>query len=289
MSCLERISPVVKGCGCAAFGKGIINPWRVISDHEYFLFEEGLGYLEIEGIEYECPESSYVIIPCGQRHISYAISTKVQLHWGHFDWTNTEDAHPTETRMEPVSAMGIVLSRAPDFVPKEIQSGMITDQKVYLLSRQLINARKSRSATDKALANAIALELLIRMLSPSLEEAALVATNDHGAIAEETRRQLTQAAHEPLDTSFSIEQVLTSGGYSYSRQQRIFRKTFGISPLHYVTLLRVERIKQLLADTRRLPSCEIARIMGFNDTAYFTRYVKKHLGNPPGKARKELS
>src|SRR3989339_1793336 len=100
MNWINLISPRVKHGGCSHFGNGIINPWRVIGDQEYFVFEEGHGFLEIDEAVYPCREGSYIIIPCGKRHISYAESDSVLLHWGHFDWEPDASDRKTAVFME---------------------------------------------------------------------------------------------------------------------------------------------------------------------------------------------
>ncbi|NOY74420.1 MAG: helix-turn-helix transcriptional regulator [Kiritimatiellaeota bacterium] len=100
--------------------------------------------------------------------------------------------------------------------------------------------------------------------------------------------RLTKIANEPVADSLPLEEILRIDGYSYSRQERLFKEEFGITPHQYVTLLRVERIRQLLREGQTTISC-IADEMGFNDLAYFSRYVKKHLGDSPRRMREILT
>ena len=282
MNWLNKISPRIKLGSNGYYGMGVINPWRVISDHEYFVFEEGNGALIIDGITYTCPEKSFIIIPSGQRHISYAYSEAVLLHWAHFDWTPVDYSFPSLAYMEPTPPNPEHFHPAPDFIPKQVLHGQISDPQVFLLLQQLENRVHSEDEFERMLVSATALELFIRLLSPGKTNKKL-GKNTFSA-ADEIRLQLTRIAHEPMDKTLPLEQLLATDGYSYSRQERLFKEEFGITPHQYITLLRVERIKQLL-DDYTLTISDIADQMGFNDLAYFSRFVTKHLGVSPRKLR----
>lgn len=284
MEWLNKIAPHVKVAGNGYFRKGVINPWRVISDHEYFVFEEGHGTLIIDGIKYPCPEKSFIIIPFGQRHISYAYAKRVLLHWAHFDWTPMDYPQPALTFTEPTPPNMEHFHPPPDFIPHKILQGQVNDPLVFVLMRQLKNRVRSGDMLERKLVAATAIELFIRMLLPKTT-AGLSNKNQYFA-AEEIRLTLTRIAHDPIDQVLTLEQLLATDGYSYSRQERIFKQEFGITPHQYITLLRVERIRQLLED-QTLTISDISLTMGFNDLAYFSRFVTKHLGVSPRKFRKQ--
>lgn len=265
------------------FGKGVINPWRVISDYEYFVFEEGEGALIIEGIDYPCPEKSFIIIPSGKRHISYANSDSVLLHWGHFDWVPTETELDPMTFMEPAIPDPAHFRQAPAFLPEKVFHGPIHDPQVFVLLRQFALRIKSEDNFERLLTTVTAAELFLRLLSPK-EHTRHAVEKDSYTAAENLRLQLTKIAHEPINTTLPLEQLLSTGGFSYSRQERLFKEVFGVTPHQYITLLRVERIKQLLDDNTSTIS-DIADNMGFNDLAYFSRFVSKHLGASPRSLR----
>ena len=282
---LNKIAPRIKSAGNGCFNQGIINPWRVISDHEYFIFEKGDGELIIEGAKYSCPEKSYIIIPCGKRHISYANSVSVLLHWAHFDWTPENYPLATFTFMEPNPPEANKFCPVPDFIPKKVLQGPITDPHIFVLLSQLENRIFSENKLERRLAIATAIELFLRLLSPRKSERIIIKSKY--SAAEEIRLQLTNIAHESMKKVLPLEQLLTMDGYSYSRQERLFKDEFGITPHQYISLLRVERIKQLLADNT-LTISDIANQMGFNDLAYFSRFVTKHLGASPRKIRHNI-
>lgn len=280
MSWIECISPFAHHAGHRRFGNGVINNWRVIGDHEIFLFEEGAGSLTISGRDYPCPENSFIIIPFGQRHISFCETESIYLHWIHFDWVAVPGDHPPVV-MEPAQPDPALYHPAPDFVPEAVFHGKIRDPMVYTLSRMLHQKVYSASQVERMTARAVLLEILVRLL---VREETVIRTSDPHCDAEEMRIRLTEFANQPVGRMPPMDAVLSEGGKSYSRQERLFKKEFGISPHQYITRLRVERICQALM-LRPDPVPVIAEEFGFKDLAYFSRYVKKHTGKSPRALR----
>jgi len=67
---------------------------------------------------------------------------------------------------------------------------------------------------------------------------------------------------------------------------RLFREHFGCTVNSYVTRLRMDRARSLLADSD-MTVTEIAGLLGFRDENYFGRVFKKHTGLSPMQYRKK--
>lgn len=67
---------------------------------------------------------------------------------------------------------------------------------------------------------------------------------------------------------------------SHSQVIRLFRFSFGITPMEYVEKRRIEYAKILLKNTS-LSIRDIAEQCGFSDEHYFSGYFKKRTGIPP--------
>jgi AraC family transcriptional regulator, transcriptional activator for feuABC-ybbA operon len=80
--------------------------------------------------------------------------------------------------------------------------------------------------------------------------------------------------------SLSLESLAHKAGLSVSHYSRLFRKTIGYSPIDYLTHLRMDRAKELLAlSDYRLKS--VATSVGYSDEFYFSRMFKKVVGLSP--------
>ncbi len=73
---------------------------------------------------------------------------------------------------------------------------------------------------------------------------------------------------------------------SVSNLELLFRKTYGMTPVAYRNMLRLNRAKQLLADGFTIE--ETAAQTGFRDPVYFSKTFKKRIGTTPGEYRKRF-
>lgn len=65
----------------------------------------------------------------------------------------------------------------------------------------------------------------------------------------------------------------------------LFKEYTGLSPHAYRTRIKMERAKELLADTS-MTNGEIAELLGYKDPLYFSRAFKKYAGKSPNAYRK---
>ncbi|NIK79478.1 AraC-like DNA-binding protein [Paenibacillus castaneae] len=117
---------------------------------------------------------------------------------------------------------------------------------------------------------AMAAVLLTVMQQPRETEAGLI-----GCI-EWIKQYMIEEFNSPMD----MEELARSSGMSASRFYQAFRSYIGISPLKYLTKLRLDASMRLLSGT---PSSivEIAHSVGYPDEYYFSRLFKKQMGLAP--------
>lgn len=78
----------------------------------------------------------------------------------------------------------------------------------------------------------------------------------------------------------TLEDLAHLAGLSASHYSRLFKKYTGLSPIEYLTQLRVDRAKELLViSDYRLKG--IAQSVGYGDEFYFSRIFKKVVGQSP--------
>ncbi|MBN2211167.1 MAG: helix-turn-helix transcriptional regulator [Sedimentisphaerales bacterium] len=109
----------------------------------------------------------------------------------------------------------------------------------------------------------------------------------HGAAQSSGHYDLQQVKHH-IETHFTdtlrvgdlAERANLSPGYFL----RLFKKTYGVSPIDYQQSLRIETAKTLLRATH-LQCNEIAHRVGYEDVFFFHRVFKKNVGMPPKQYR----
>lgn len=88
-------------------------------------------------------------------------------------------------------------------------------------------------------------------------------------------------AHEHFcQSNFDFKQMCATTGLSYDYFKSLFIKKHGVSPVKYVTALRLDKAKELLI-TGHFGVGEIAVMCGFENTYYFSNVFKKHFGVSP--------
>lgn len=84
---------------------------------------------------------------------------------------------------------------------------------------------------------------------------------------------------ELFSPSLGVEQLSRRFGYSASHFIRMFRAWFGMTPHHYITVLRMSAAARHLADGTSVQ--ETAALCGYTDAKSFARAFKKIYSVPP--------
>lgn len=97
--------------------------------------------------------------------------------------------------------------------------------------------------------------------------------------------QLSTYIEEHLSGEITLEGLARQMHFHPNYFSAFFKKHYGVSPLKYVSGLRLQRAKQLLRDTS-LPVAEVAARTGFHDLFHFSRRFKEQTGYSPSDFRK---
>ena len=90
--------------------------------------------------------------------------------------------------------------------------------------------------------------------------------------------------HSHYNETISVSQLADMENMSEPHYRACFRDSMGMSPIEYITDVRIRSAVQFLEETDKKLS-EIARLCGYNDMYYFIRVFKKKTGLTPGKYR----
>lgn len=90
---------------------------------------------------------------------------------------------------------------------------------------------------------------------------------------------------------FSLEEAIQSQPFHYDYLRKLFKKEMGVTPLEYLTGLRMKKAEIMLTSqwTRDYAVGEIAELCGYENALYFSRVFRKHFGCSPsqyGKSKK---
>ncbi len=89
-----------------------------------------------------------------------------------------------------------------------------------------------------------------------------------------------------LNNDFRIECLSEISGISSRYFEKLFRQKFGATPKEYVTIMRIERAKELLMSEKKLIG-DIALSLGYSSVYHFCKIFKLKTGQTPSEYRRE--
>jgi AraC-like DNA-binding protein len=101
-----------------------------------------------------------------------------------------------------------------------------------------------------------------------------------GGLAPWQIRRVTSYVETKLDMPIRSSELAAIAGLSPCHFSRVFRDSFGCSPLEYVTRRRLEHAQGLMLSTDA-PLSQIALDCGLADQAHFSRLFRRFVGETP--------
>ena len=120
------------------------------------------------------------------------------------------------------------------------------------------------------------------------KSAVLAKRHIRGGLAGWQEKKVAQYIEEHLLEDISLATLAELARLSPFHFVRAFKQSFGLPPHRYLSRLRMERAKSLLAD----PAMSVTQIgfnLGFNETSSFTTTFRKHTGLTPTAYRRGLT
>lgn len=99
-------------------------------------------------------------------------------------------------------------------------------------------------------------------------------------------KEITEYMEKHFSEDISTLDLCNKFGYTQSHLCRKFKKSTGLSPISYLTIIRLEYAGKLIKSGNESIN-HIASESGFSDSNYFTRCFKKHFGMSPTEYRKK--
>lgn len=119
--------------------------------------------------------------------------------------------------------------------------------------------------------------LLSELQRQSIEPKALGTNERFGVACEHMFKNFT-------DASLTVEALADMAGISTAYFRRLFKDTYGESPIKYLSNLRTDYAAELLR-SGYFSVENVAEMAGFNDPKYFSVVVKQRYGQPPSKLK----
>src|SRR3954464_1006553 len=126
---------------------------------------------------------------------------------------------------------------------------------------------------------------------PQAPESTNLSTGLRGGLAPHKLQKVLTYIEEKLAEPVGVRELASQVHMSPFHFARRFKQAVGTPPHGYITQVRIERAKQLLATTN-LPLIEVATRVGYRTQAHFTGVFHRYVGTTPRayrvSSRKEI-
>lgn len=104
--------------------------------------------------------------------------------------------------------------------------------------------------------------------------------SDFSEPVEQIRAAILRNYSQP---DFALDEAIRALPFHYDYLRKLFKKEVGLTPLEYITNLRMKKAETMLTAmwTNDYSVAEIAQMCGFEDALYFSRVFKKYYGCSP--------
>ncbi len=115
-----------------------------------------------------------------------------------------------------------------------------------------------------------------------------MAVYTRGGLAPSALRRVRDYIDTHLDQNIRLQMLAKAAGLSVYHFARVFKDEVGVPPHGYLLQQRVERAREMLANTE-LPLSKGALAAGFADQSHLARHFRRFLGVSPSLVRRSRS
>jgi len=152
---------------------------------------------------------------------------------------------------------------------------------INFISHEIRNARPGTAAVVTRL-----VEVLFTQIMRAYIEQAETPPGILGAIADARLGLALNAMHQKPEHPWSLDTLAQQAGMSRTAFAQRFHALAQQTPMHYLTLWRMQKAKEMLASSS-LSMLAIAEKVGYQSEASFGKAFKKCVGISPGACRRE--
>lgn len=285
---LTQISPYIR----VAKDSTIKPPWkmkpRVIFDYEFLYIKSGNISVYVNQHCYKgAPGDIFIFKPKQSHSITIEGSHPFQqlhIHFDLFQEDNSPIVQVSHKSLEQMTTEEMKLFREditsyPHFhIPNKIKPKHphIFENIIY----DIITEKNSRAPYHDIFMKGLFIQLWVYLIREVYwnENPNIYANKE---ILENVKLYIEKSVHKHL----SLAELAQYANMSKYHLVRLFKNTFGISPIQYHQKLRIQKAKQLILYTP-FSLTEISQQLGFNSISSFSRCFKKIDGFPPSLYRK---
>ncbi len=257
----DKLPYYVKGVGGLENQDHIERP-NGYTDYQWIHCVRGVGKLLIDNKEFIIHKNIGFLLYPGVPHEYYAIEEPWETHWVTFDGEGIPFL---------MNSLGFKSYEVLSFSDLKVLDNLINE--IYL-------AAPSKGLIMGYECSAKLYSLLIELRRQKMKE-----EEASGVSKLKQLEPVITFIEESYSKNPTIEEMADTINASPQYLCRLFNKTFRMRPFVYMTLLRMQKAKELLIQESDIAVKDIAEKTGYNDTSYFCSVFKKHEGVTPSEFR----
>jgi AraC family transcriptional regulator len=160
----------------------------------------------------------------------------------------------------------------------------VRDRFLNAASRELARELRAPTETGSLYADLLADGMVLRILRLDRNEAA--DDRPRRGLSDRQLVIIRERIEASLESGVTLAELAEEAGLSRFHFARAFKESTGLPPQRYVTMRRIERAKQLLANPRK-SLAEVALEAGFSSQSHFTGRFREIVGSTPLRYRNE--
>ncbi len=116
----------------------------------------------------------------------------------------------------------------------------------------------------------------------------MVVFSSNNDFSEPVDRIRTTIIRNFTQPDFALDEAVREMPFHYDYLRKLFKKEMGMTPLEYMTNLRMKKAETMLSAmwSKEWSVSEVAQMCGFEDALYFSRVFKKYYGCSPSNYAK---
>jgi len=238
---------------------------RHIGHHDFLWIQSnrGKGKFIVEGTTYIVNENQGMLLYPSVPHEYYRLTRQWEVDWITFDGAQIRPF---------LRSIGLLKSSALSLSHPEIVRSTI---------RQALEANQQSSAVNAIQSAVYAYQLLLDL-------------SIYGSINNESSKMHQYNKLDPVfsyvnqnySEDLTLQSLAEKMNLTPQHLSSIFKKTVGLSLFEYITMIRIQKSKELLLIERNRQIKEIADMVGFNSVSYFCSVFKKHVRMTPNEFRR---
>lgn len=162
---------------------------------------------------------------------------------------------------------------------------LTNDEPIHQLIARLLYIFTEDNRAKEVFANLILQELVVRLMQTQART--LLLGPDTASASVNRLAYVAQYINKHLNRVLHIRELADQACMSEPNFYRIFRQTFGMTPVDYINQQRIALASRLLRTTNRCLA-DISMECGFNNLTYFMKLFRREIGLSPSQYRKQI-